>query len=45
MLEHTEKVLETCERAVDVSYQRKVADVITQMRKDRDDNLSEDTEL
>ena len=45
MLEHTETVLETCGRAVDVSFQRKVADAIAKMRELRDDNLSEDTEL
>ena len=45
MLEHSLTVLENCERAADVSFKQKVADAIEQMRKDRDDNLSVDSEL
>ena len=45
MLEHSLTVLENCERAVDASFKQKVADAIAQMRKGRDDNLSDDNEL
>ena len=44
MLEHTETALETRGRAVDVSFQRKVADAIAKMKEIRD-GLSDDTEL
>ena len=45
MLEHSLVVLENCERVADASFKQKVADAIEQMRKERDDNLSVDSEL
>ena len=45
MLEHSLVVLENCEQVADASFKQKVAAAIEQMRTERDDNLSMDSEL
>ena len=45
MLEHSLVVLESCEKVVDASFKQTVAAAIETLRKEREDNLSMDSEL
>ena len=45
MLEHSMVVLESCEKVVDASFKQTVATAIETLRKEREDNLSMDSEL